>query len=248
MDIVVEKQRKLNFSSGNAKLYLHKSLVSFSLLAGHTCPFAKDCLSFVDLKSKKPTLKDGKHTKFRCFSASQEVLYPTLMRSRKHNMDLIKSCKTQDEIVELLISNLPKKAEIVRLHVSGDFFSQMYFDAWLEVAVSKPDILFYAYTKALPFWVNRLNQIPENFVLTASYGGKQDKLIQEYNLKAAVVVFSPEEAAYLGYEIDHDDKLAMIPKVSFALLLHGVQPKNSPASKALSAMRNQGVKFNYTRQ
>ena len=57
------------------KQYLEgKKVYSFDLLSGFSCPFAKDCLSKATEDSEgKRTIKDGPHTKFRCFSASQEV-------------------------------------------------------------------------------------------------------------------------------------------------------------------------------
>ena len=53
------------------------------------------------------------------------------------------------------------------------------------------------------------------------------------------VVFSEEEAEQKGLEIDHDDAHAL-GKKSFALLLHGTQPKGSEASKALQVLRKAG--------
>ena len=54
------------------------------------------------------------------------------------------------------------------------------------------------------------------------------------------MVFSEAEAASLGLEIDHDDSHAMRPGPSFALLLHGVQPRGTAAGRALSVLRQQG--------
>src|SRR5207302_524218 len=104
--------------------------------------------------------------------------------------------------------------QIIRLHVGGDFFSQAYFDAWLKVATSRPDLLCYGYTKSLPFWCRRLHSIPDNFVLTASEGGKYDRLIGRFNLRFARVVLSQQDAD--GLELDVDDRLAMQPGPSFA--------------------------------
>jgi len=76
--------------------------------------------------------------------------------------------------------------------------------------------------------------------LTASRGGWFDEKIEENAFKCAEVVFSEEEAAQKGLEIDHDDSHAAFGKESFALLLHGTQPKGSEASKALSKLRKAG--------
>lgn len=121
--------------------------------------------------------------------------------------------------------------KFVRIGVSGDFFSQDYFNAWVEVAKRHPDIIFYAYTKSIKFWL-AADSIPSNFKLTASYGGESDALIDQANLVSAKVVFSEDEAKQLGLEIDHDDSKAIKNEKSFALLLHGGQPAGSEASKA----------------
>ncbi len=227
----------LKFQKGNAKL--GKNIVTFSLNAGHSCPFAQDCLSKVDMKTGK--LEDGPKTQFRCFSASSEVLFPKVFEARKHNWDLLRKLRSVDAMADLINKSLPAKATIVRIHVSGDFFNQTYFDAWLKVATMNPNTIFYAYTKSVPYWVERINEIPSNFSLTASKGGRMDNMIENYNLKFAEVVFSEEEAKQKGFQIDHDDSLAIYSKDSFALLLHGSQPAGSVASKALMVMRKEGT-------
>ena len=128
-----------------------------------------------------------------------------------------------------------------RIHVSGDFFSQTYFDAWLQVAKNHPNRIFYGYTKALPFWVKRLEQIPPNFRLVASYGGTHDHLIKEYNLRYSKVVSSVEEAAALKLPIDHDDSLVYEGNKNFALLLHGTQPAGSVFAKTWRKLIKMGM-------
>ena len=129
---------------------------------------------------------------------------------------------------------------MVRIHVSGDFYSQSYFDAWCKVARARPDMTFYAYTKSLRFWVARLDEIPPNLILTASAGGRYDALILEHGLRYARVVFSEDEAVKAGLELDHDDSHAQKHGPNFALLLHGTQPAGSEASKALVQLRRKG--------
>lgn len=228
----------IKFSQGNSKLGKH--IYTVSLLSGWSCPYAKDCLSkaVVDESGKK-SLVDGKDTKFRCFSASQEVLYKNTYNQRKHNFDVVKK-KKKGAIVSLIASSLPKKASIIRIHVGGDFFNQDYFDAWLETANNNPDMLFYAYTKALKLWIKRIEDIPANFKLNASKGGKDDDLIEKHELKQAVVVYSEKQAEELGLEIDHDDTHAYKSDESFALLIHGSQPKGSEASEALQKLKKEG--------
>jgi len=128
----------------------------------------------------------------------------------------------------------------VRVHVSGDFFSESYFLAWMKVASLRSEVTFYAYTKSVKTWIDNLDHVPSNFRLTASYGGRWDHLIDQYNLKSAKVVFSLEEAIMLGLDVDHDDSHAYDGEQSFALLLHGTQPTGSVAAKSLSALKAHG--------
>jgi len=222
---------KLKFSPANRKLkaletLTGKKLFSFSILSGHNCPFAQDCQSFAIETPKGVRIRDGKHTKFRCFSASQEVLYPNVYKSRKANGEIVKlAAQSKRLAVNELLAAIPKKCGIIRIHVGGDFKTQAYFDVWYKVAQSRPDILFYAYTKSIPFWVNRIDNIPTNLTLTASIGGKQDSLAIKYGLKTATVYTDVKDVPF-GVPIDHDDSHAALPEfynVSFALLEHGTQ-------------------------
>ena len=224
----------LKFSFTNAKLA--KGIASLSLPSGFSCPFAKDCLSKANRETGKIT--DGPTTEFRCFSASQEAAYKNVRLARWHNFDLLKG-KNVSEMASLIQEALPM-VQMIRIHVGGDFFSQAYFDAWSAVAKANPLMVFYAYTKSVKFWIARLGSLPDNFILTASRGTKDDHLIDQFNLRCAEVVFSEQEAIDKGLEIDHDDSHAYRNGPSFALLIHGTQPKGSKAAKAKSALKGKG--------
>lgn len=228
----------LKFSAGNAKLGQH--IATFSLPAGHTCPGAHECMAKANRLTGK--LTDGKDTEFRCFAASQEAMFSSVRGQRWDNFELLKG-KTEQQMFETICESLPN-ATLIRVHVSGDFFSSDYFAAWMRVARAFGHITFYAYTKSVSIWLAYAEQheIPGNFKLTASYGGRHDHLIDQCDLKKAVVVFSIEQAERLGLAIDHDDSLAYGSEASFALLLHGTQPKGSIAAKALSALKANGHK------
>ncbi len=227
------------FLTGNRKVY------SFDLLSGHNCPYARDCHSkAVEKPGGGRMIVDGKHTDFRCFSASQEVFYNPLYNLRKNNGKILEIAAMWGSlgVASALQDILPKNAGIIRIHVGGDFATKAYFQGWLELARRNPSILFYAYTKSTPFWVSVKN-IPDNFVLTASKGGMRDDLIGKHGLRQAVVVHSEAEAASLGLEIDHDDSHAANPATkhkSFALLIHGIQPKGSEWGTAVKALKGNG--------
>ena len=256
----------VEFSKANAKLEKlydvpelqewltnKRKVYSFDLLSGWSCPFAMDCMAKVHVSENgKKKLIDGPHTQFRCFSASQEATFSTAYNKRKRNFDTLRGLHLNDTIHQLN-SSLPKNAGIVRIHVAGDFFSPDYMFAWINVAMMNPNVLFYAYTKSISYWMRHNEFISrlDNFILTASRGGRQDHLIDQHSLREAKVVFSEEEANALGYEIDHTDEHAAIPakrNESFALLIHGVQPKNSKASAAIAELKKHKVKFSYNRK
>jgi hypothetical protein len=254
----------LEFSKANAKLKKlynvpqlgewltdNRKVYSLDLLSGWSCPFAHECKSKATetgeiSKAGNPRMKivDGKHTKFRCFSASQEALLPNVYKLRKGNFNALRDMHIND-MIHYLHTDLPTDAGIIRIHVAGDFFSSDYMQAWYNVAMMNPNVLFYAYTKSIRYWQFHIKEYPtlDNLVLTASYGGSDDELIQEYGLRSATVVFSESEAHSLFCEIDHDDSHAARPDLrnqDFALLIHGVQPKGSEAAKALVQLKGVG--------
>jgi hypothetical protein len=243
----------VRFSSNNGKMaklaksptihpYLTdgKKVYSFDLLAGHSCPFAKRCLAKVEVIDGKFKVVDGPDQEHRCYASMLEVR-PNVYNLHKANFEALKSCKNSDEMAELILTALPDNAGVVRFHTSGDFFNLTYFIAWLKVITRRPNILFYGYTKCLPYWIGNIETVNSltNLVLTASDGGKFDSLIPKYNLRQAVVAFSELEALESGLEFDDDDSHAADPAKrheSFLLLLHGSQPKGTPAGEALKAI------------
>lgn len=233
----------LTFSLNNEKLD-HPYL---SLPAGYTCPFADICKTKV-LRDREKDQETGKLTQdlgdIRCYAASEEARYPNAQESRWTNYDLLQQFNKQGK-VDLILRSLKYfekingSIDLFRIHESGDFYNIQYFDAWIEVARERPDIVFYAYTKSLPFWVKRINELPNNLKLVASVGGTHDYLITKHNLKYAVIVNSPEEAAALKLPIDIDDTFAHNKEGNFALLIHGSQPAGTEASK--NSLKNRKI-------
>jgi hypothetical protein len=230
---------KLNFTHGNAKL--SKDTAIFSLPSGYTCPFAKECRSCSDRVTGK--IKDGPHTQFRCYATTAECLFPNIRRNRWNNFELIKNAKTTIGMANLIEQSLEgkKKIKLVRFHQSGDFFSQAYFDAWLMVAQNHSNLIFYGYTKALPYWVKRLEAIPANFRIVASRGGTHDNLIEMFGLRSVRVVLSEREARRKWkLQIDHDDSHVWNYDKDFAIVIHGIQPAGTKASKAWQKIKTYG--------
>ena len=222
-----------------------RKIYSLDLLSGYSCPFAKACLSKAVVgEDGKRHIEDGIDNEFRCFSASQEVQYNGVYNLRKHNFDTLRGLHLND-MIHRLNQDMPKNLGICRIHVAGDFFNADYMFAWINMAMMHPNRLFYAYTKSLTYWLKWSEYIDsvDNFVLTASFGGRHDRMIAEHNLRSAKVVFSESEAVDLDLAIDHDDSHAARPSMSgqdFALLIHGTQPKGTEAAEALKALKGKG--------
>ena len=245
------------FSQGNAKL---SNRLIFSLPAGHSCPSAGTCKTLANrntgkIDDSKSILIDGV-LDYRCFAAMAETR-PNVRDSRWYNFDLVKSTiirsalakqdpvKTVAELITESISIY--KEDLVRIHESGDFYSHLYMNCWLETARLNPSKTFYAFTKSLDFWIKSKDVLPHNLFLTASVGGKLDMLIPKYPTvfkRVAYVVYTEQEANTLGLEIDHDDSHCLGDK-PFALLVHGSQRAGSLAGKAIQQRKKAGGFIGY---
>jgi len=167
--------------------YYSQTAHEFNLPTGHTCPSALVCKISVDRKTGK---FNDESSRFRCYAASAER-YPTARKRRWLNYDYVAAGGVVD---------IPYKCKRVRIHQSGDFFSQEYLDMWLGVCENNPLVEFWAFTKSINFWIKRLGRMPRNLTLTASYGGKHDHLIKHYGLKSIKVVKSIKDSG--GLPID----------------------------------------------
>ena len=244
----------LKVQKGNAKLDRNRVFVEegqhinvWNLPAGHSCPHAHECYSRANWLTGK--IEERITTEYRCYAASDEARSTQARNVRHYNFDLLRH-RNEDEMIGLIDLSMPG-GNYHRIHGSGDFFNYKYFCAWMRTALMNPSKLFYAYTKALPYWKQWLKErgsLPENFKLIASKGGTHDYLIKELGLRYCEVVFHPEEALELGLRVDHNDEIAMFSNEDFALTLHGTQPAGSEASKAKSRMTREQIKYSYSRK
>lgn len=130
----------------------------WNLPTGSSCPFAKECKVTVDRETGKFDIHDGE---YRCYAAAAER-FPAVRQHRWENFEFIRAGGTPQ---------LPADCKAVRIHSSGDFFNQEYFDLWCWIAKQNPTVEFWAFTKSIQYVVNRLGVIPDNLTITASFGG-----------------------------------------------------------------------------
>jgi hypothetical protein len=186
------------------KNYYTGIVYEWNLPTGSTCPFANECKVTVDRLTGKFDIKKGL---YKCYAASAER-FPGVREHRWKNFELVKRG---------IQPTIPQDCRAIRVHMSGDFFNQDYFDMWLSIANKYHWIEMWSYTKSLRYWVNRINEIPSNLILTASYGGREDHLIEEYNLKN-VIVYKTINEVPIDRPVDNNDDYARTPKINFALL------------------------------
>jgi len=250
----LNKDCVLGFSKNNAKL----EWPYFSLPAGYTCPFATVCKNFPAKwegpikggKFKRPAswdknIKPGPQAEIMCYAARAQGQYPGANVQAFKNLDLLKKMKTKEKMANLIIKSMEyhglANTDILRIHEAGDFFSQDYLDAWIEVAKRMPQTLFYAYTVSLPYYMARKDSLPKNFKIIASMDKHNEKFILDNGLRYSRVVGSEEEARELGLPIDVDDSIAWGSDDNFALVIHGSQPKGSEAAETLKQNRKSGL-------
>ena len=243
--IIPAKDCVLTFSTTNDKLQ-ELSITAFDLPAGYTCPFAKKCKAFAHKKGGK--FASGKSIRqvgdIRCYATSSEAMYPNVRKHRWRNFDLLNEFKGDASgMADLIIRSMTyhefrnPRIRVMRIHSSGDFFSQEYLDAWIKVAQKRNDVLFYAYTKALPFWKERKKSMPGNLRLIASEGGTHDELIDKEQFRRAVMVKDKGEAMRRKLRIDVNDFLAALGDEDFALLIHGGQKAGEMAKQSRANSR-----------
>jgi len=192
----------------------------WNLPTGHTCPFALECLVKVNRETGK---FENKSNAYKCYAAAPER-FPGVRNHRWNNYEYVLNGNKPI---------LPKDCKSVRIHASGDFFNQSYFDMWIEIAKENPTVEFWAYTKSLKYWVNRLNEIPNNLVLTASQGGRNDELIEKHGLKN-VIVYPRIDLVPSERPIDNNDDLARKLGINFALLDNQKVKKKSEITQEIN--------------
>ena len=126
----------------------------------HTCPQAGACAAL-------------------CYARSGTFRFKTVKAAHARNLKLVLDTPAEWEAaMNAEISRYLKPGSYVRIHDSGDFFSDEYLVAWMRIAANHPSIVFYAYTKE----VSRFKRLvegfaPSNFRWLYSMGGKEDHLI-----------------------------------------------------------------------
>jgi hypothetical protein len=99
----------------------------------------------------------------------------------------------------------------VRIHDSGDFFSEEYLAAWLRICRARPETQFYCYTKEIRRFRTLVEpDPPPNLRWTFSYGGTQDHLIDPTRDRVSDVFPDAETIAAAGFASQETSDLTAV--------------------------------------
>jgi len=187
-------------SNGNSKL-LKDGIVSINLPPVITCPSAGDCKRY-------------------CYACIGLQAMGNAKQKRLNTLEIFK--RSPKEFKDICIQEIKRvKAKTVRFHDSGDIFSLRYLKTLCDICESMPEIKFYAYTKSLKIlakfgWDN----LPLNFKIIQSYGGKNDSLIDRD--KPFALVLGIGEAIPVGFiDGSESDLPSATYATKIALPIHG---------------------------
>lgn len=136
-----------------------------------------------------------------CYARNGTYLFPEVRQAHERNLRLVLDhLPAWERRLSLELQHRRYRGKHVRIHDSGDFFSDAYLEAWLRIIALSPWATFYAYTKE----VSRFKRLvlpnpPKNFLWIFSLGGKEDVLIDRDRDRHADVFPTVAAAASAGY-------------------------------------------------
>lgn len=90
-----------------------------------------------------------------------------------------------------------KKIKWVRLHASGDFYSQEYLDKWIEIASDYPNTRFLAFTRN---YLLEYSKRPSNLIIYYSIDDSTKYMLKNHTLFATLITPIKPEQEYKHME------------------------------------------------
>ncbi len=160
-----------------------------------------------------------------CYAKQGFFVMPVVRQAQEDRLALSKKGWTFIDTIDDEIKR--RKVSKLRVHDSGDFYSQRYLDAWLEIMRRNPRTKFYAYTKMIPLFdlLKFKGRMPDNFKVIYSFGGKFDSYIDKAKHAHAEVFDSALALKRARYsDASHDDTVAMRAR-KVGLIYHGANSR-----------------------
>ena len=200
MNLLTQNAKMKKTSKENKAKIFNFSIPAYKTRSGKTvCPFAKDCIKYCYAQK-------GNYTRFPKIQDLMEQKY--------------KISKTNNFIPLINEEIQKKKATHIRIHDSGDFYSIAYLNKWVSIAKANTDVIFYAYTKSIKFFVNGL-LLPKNMKIIFSEGSKTDDLININKHRHARIFKSKELLNAAGYiDASNNDLKAITDNKRVGLVYH----------------------------
>lgn len=174
--ILTQNAKLKKTSKENNKRVFNFGISAYKTSTGKiVCPFAKDCIKF-------------------CYAKKGAYTWGNVKPLYEQRYNLTKSNIFIEAINESLKQ---KKVDILRIHDSGDFYSNEYVNKWITIAKENKNIIFYAYTKSIPLF-EKIN-LPQNFIVIYSYGSKVDNLIKPNKHRHAKIFDNEKQLINEGY-------------------------------------------------
>ena len=150
------KNLSIRISLGNTKL---GTIPQFNLTPVKSCLNCYECKKY-------------------CYALKSYKQYPRTKTAWNRNLELCFYFLPifEHEMREFLTYYNPK---YFRLHSAGDFFSQDYLNAWIQIIKEFPNITFLAYTKSYDHL--KFNDIPGNFKLFFSIEPNSEMPKEKYH-------------------------------------------------------------------
>jgi len=219
--IFTQTSKSKKSSKGSPYLFYNFGIpAGFAANGFNTCPSkglcARGCYAnqgFYVMKGAKKRLED-----------SLAAIKKTFYFIKETN----KALKLIEKELAFFIKNLSSQKEVaIRIHDSGDFYSEEYILAWFTIIALNLRIQFYAYTKRVEIFkpLAKHFAIPENFKIIYSYGGKFDALINPDVDRHACVFEKGTDIEAQGYaDASDDNSVAFLSKNNrIGLRYHGNQ-------------------------
>jgi len=107
-----------------------------------------------------------------CYARKGAYIWSNVNKAHEERYEFSKT----DEFVPAMINEIKRKrADYVRVHDSGDYYSPKYLAKWFEIAAALPNVRFYSYTNMVD--LVQKSYVPENFDFIFSDSGKQSHMI-----------------------------------------------------------------------
>ncbi len=205
---------RIFLSEGNSKLEKTGKAMGKKIVAWNLPP---DHVFYTADGTKQNTCPGALACRAVCYAKQGRLAMPNAVARRMENLQATQS---PDFVPSFLSAVIDSGADIVRIHDSGDFYSQQYLNAFFLIAKCLPAVTFYAYTKSLHLdW----SKCPENLRRVQSEGGRHDDKIDR-DLPHSRIFATHYQRRQAGY-IDGGgtDRAAINGLVQIGLVYHGTK-------------------------